>query len=92
MTIIGRRDSLATSLAVSLAASSFPLCQLHNLGLADQWGPLPGQTDGYQMRSCRQESLPAPEQVLDCACGLYLNDPTAWQNERTLEGSNGVLR
>ena len=19
-----------------------------------------------------------PEQALDCACGLYLNDPTAW--------------
>ncbi len=21
------------------------------------------------------------EQALDCACGVYLNDPTAWQNE-----------
>ena len=21
------------------------------------------------------------EEALDCACGLYLNDPTAWQNE-----------
>jgi hypothetical protein len=20
----------------------------------------------------------SPEQALDCACGLYLNDPTAW--------------
>lgn len=21
----------------------------------------------------------SPEDALDCACGLYLNDPTAWQ-------------
>ena len=23
-------------------------------------------------------SVCAPEDALDCACGLYLNDPTAW--------------
>ena len=22
-----------------------------------------------------------PEQALDCACGLYLNDPTAWRTD-----------
>ncbi|GAA1417323.1 hypothetical protein ACFQZ4_42340 [Catellatospora coxensis] len=35
--------------------------------------------DAYQ-DSIPGSGLPAgsPEEALDCACGLYLNDPTAW--------------
>ena len=25
----------------------------------------------------------SPEEALDCACGLYLNDPTAWTQHQT---------
>jgi hypothetical protein len=38
--------------------------------------------DGYE-----DSTLPSgytagtAEEALDCACGLYLNDPTAWQPE-----------
>ena len=39
---------------------------------------------------CEDSYLPtgmpagSPEEALDCACGLYLNDPTAWlPNTRT---------
>jgi hypothetical protein len=36
-------------------------------------------TDGYQ-DSALPSGLPVgtPEEALDCACGLYLADPTAW--------------
>ena len=35
--------------------------------------------DSYNTPSC-PVALPAgsPEEALDCACGLYLNNPTAW--------------
>ncbi len=29
----------------------------------------------------------APEETLDCACGLYLNDPGAWQQPTPPTGS-----
>ncbi|HEX2184113.1 MAG TPA: hypothetical protein VHN78_01235 [Chloroflexota bacterium] len=37
-------------------------------------------TDRYQ-DSVLPSGLPVgtPEEALDCACGLYLADPTAWQ-------------
>jgi hypothetical protein len=36
--------------------------------------------DGYE-DSVLPSGLPigTPQQALDCACGLYLGDPTAWQ-------------
>ena len=36
--------------------------------------------DGYQ-DSVLPSGLPIgnPEEALDCACGLYLDDPSAWQ-------------
>lgn len=36
--------------------------------------------DGYE-DSVLPSGLPTgqPEQALDCACGLYLDDPDAWQ-------------
>jgi hypothetical protein len=60
---------------------TIPLCRLRYNGSASIWGfaiYLAGKY-GYQ-----DPILPSglhagsPEEALDCACGLYLNDPTAW--------------
>jgi hypothetical protein len=61
-----------------------PLCRLRYGGYANQWGfaIYLASKDGYQ-----DSILPAgypvgtAEEALDCACGLYLADPTAWQTE-----------
>lgn len=29
----------------------------------------------------------SPEEALDCPCGLYLNDPSAWQQPTPPSGS-----
>jgi hypothetical protein len=58
-----------------------PLCRLRYAGYASLWGfaIYRASHDDYQ-----DSILPSgqfagtPEQALDCACGLYLADPTAW--------------
>lgn len=58
-----------------------PLMRLRYGGSAARWGfaVYLASKDGYQ-----DSALPtgdfagAPEDALDCACGLYLGDPTAW--------------
>jgi hypothetical protein len=58
------------------------LCRLRYAGSASLWGftIYLASTDGYQ-DSVLASGLPVgtPEEALDCACGLYLADPTAWQ-------------
>jgi hypothetical protein len=59
-----------------------PLCRLRYGGSASRWGfaIYRASHDDYQ-----DSILPSgytagsPEEALDCACGLYLNDPTAWE-------------
>jgi len=59
---------------------SLPLCRLRYGGYANQWGfaIYLASKDGYE-----DSVLPSgyhigtAEEALDCACGLYLNDPTA---------------
>jgi hypothetical protein len=61
-----------------------PLCRLRYGGSARTWGFAIywASHDDYQ-----DSILPtghtagSPEEALDCACGLYLNDPTAWKTE-----------
>ena len=61
-----------------------PLCRLRYGGYANRWGfaIYLASKDGYQ-----DSNLPSgypvgtAEEALDCACGLYLNDPTAWRTE-----------
>ena len=61
-----------------------PLCRLRYGGYANQWGFAIwlASKDGYE-----DSVLPngytagTAEQALDCACGLYLNDPAAWLPE-----------
>jgi hypothetical protein len=57
------------------------LCRLRYGGSASRWGfaIYLASSDGYE-----DSVLPSgmtsgtPEEALDCACGLYLNDVTAW--------------
>lgn len=63
-----------------------PLCRLRYGGSASIWGfaIYRASHDDYQ-----DSFLPtgatagSPEDALDCACGLYLNDPTAWTQPPT---------
>jgi hypothetical protein len=59
-----------------------PLCRLRYAGSASLWGfaIYLASKDGYQ-DSVLPSGLPvgAPEEALDCACGLYLDDPSTWQ-------------
>ena len=65
---------------------TLPLCRLRYAGSASRWGfavYLAGN-DGHE-----DAILPSglyagsPEEALDCACGLYVNDPTAWRQPTT---------
>jgi len=62
-----------------------PLCRLRYSGSASLWGfaIYLASRDGYD-DSPLPSGLPigTPQEALDCACGLYLNDPTAWQQRR----------
>lgn len=57
------------------------LCRLRYMGSSDNWGfaCYLASRDRYE-----ESFLPTgrftgtPEEALDCACGLYLNDPSAW--------------
>jgi len=60
---------------------NMPLCRLRYVGYASTWvfAIYRASHDDYQ-----DNYLPSgqpsgtPEEALDCACGLYLADPTAW--------------
>jgi hypothetical protein len=59
-----------------------PLCRLRYGGLAGHWGfaIYRASHDDYQDNDLPSgDTAGSPEEALDCACGLYLNDPTAWQ-------------
>lgn len=63
-----------------------PLCRLRYGSSAHRWGfaLYRASHDDYE-----DSILPGgqfagtPEEALDCACGLYLNDPSAWQSSPT---------
>lgn len=57
------------------------LCRLRYGGSASLWGfaVYLASKDGYQDSVLPNGmTVGAPEDALDCACGLYLNDITAW--------------
>jgi hypothetical protein len=62
--------------------TTLPLCRLRYGGYANQWGFAIwlASKNGYE-DSFLPNGFPVgtAEDALDCACGLYLNDPTAWQ-------------
>ena len=58
-----------------------PLCRLRYGGSASRWGfaIYRASHDDYQPNYLPNGlTAGTPEEALDCACGLYLNDPTAW--------------
>jgi hypothetical protein len=60
-----------------------PLCRLRYGGSASRWGfaIYRASHDDYQDNILPSGQFTgSPEEALDCACGLYLNDPTAWQS------------
>ena len=66
--------------------TTLPLFRLRYGGSANSWGFAIhlASRDSYE-----DAALPSgypvgtPEEALDCACGLYLNDPTAWTKPPT---------
>jgi hypothetical protein len=60
---------------------TLPLCRLRYAGSATTWGfaIYRASHDDYQ-DSILPSGYPAdtPREALDCACGLYLGDTTAW--------------
>jgi hypothetical protein len=67
--------------AVLPAGEDLPLCRLRFGGVLHTWGfaIYLASKDGYE-DSLLPNGTPfgSPEEALDCACGLYLNDPTVW--------------
>ncbi len=63
--------------------TTLPLMRLRYAGSAATWGfaIYRASHDGYD-KSVLPSGYPAgtPQEALDCACGLYLGDPTAWLN------------
>jgi len=61
--------------------TALPLCRLRYAGSASTWGfaIYRASHDDYQ-DSILPSGYPAgtPQEALDCACGLYLGDHTAW--------------
>jgi hypothetical protein len=61
--------------------TTIKLCRLRYSGSASTWGfaLYRASHDDYE-DSLLPSGMPAgsPEEALDCACGLYLGDPTAW--------------
>jgi hypothetical protein len=64
--------------------TTLPLCRLRYSGYANRWGfaIYLASKGGYE-DSVLPSGYPAgtAEEALDCACGLYLNDPTAWRTD-----------
>jgi hypothetical protein len=57
------------------------LCRLRYTRSPDNWGfaCYLASKDGYEESILPTGSFTGtPEEALDCACGLYLNDPTSW--------------
>jgi hypothetical protein len=64
------------------------LCRLRYTGSHDRWGfaCYLASNDRYQESILPTGSFTGtPEEALDCACGLYLNDPTAWTDHPSRE-------
>ena len=78
------RGNYAYVAGVTADGASLPLCRLRYLDTASWWGfsIYLASKDGYEP-SLLPRGMPtgSPQEALDCACGLYLGDPTAWLGE-----------
>jgi hypothetical protein len=85
------RGSFAYLQGTTAEDDSLPLCRLRYLGSPDNWGfaVYLASKDGYEDSILPHGSFTGtPEQALDCACGLYLNDITAWTEARQSSREN----
>jgi hypothetical protein len=63
------------------SGETLPLMRLRYGGYAASWGfaIYLASKDGYEPSLLPNGQMAGlPEDALDCACGLYLGDPTAW--------------
>lgn len=75
------RASFAYVDGVTADGETLPLCRLRYARSASTWGfaIYLASNDRYTDSALPTGSFAGtPEEALDCACGLYLNDPTAW--------------
>jgi len=75
------RGSFAYLAGATAADGSQPLCRLRYLGSPDNWAfaVYLASKDGYEDSILPRGTFTGPpEEALDCACGLYLNDIGAW--------------
>ena len=67
-------------------ATTLKLCRLRYVGSASQWqfAIYRASHDDYQDNYLPSgDTTGSPEEALDCACDLYLSDPTIWQQPDT---------
>ena len=79
------RGSFAYVEGTTSEDEAMPLCRLRYLGSPDNWGfaAYLASKDGYEDSTLPRGSFTGtPEEALDCVCGLYLGDITAWIEER----------
>jgi hypothetical protein len=79
------RGSFAYLDGTTAEDDSLPLCRLRYLGSPHEWGfaIYLASRDRYEDSILPRGTFTgAPEEALDCACGLYLNDITAWAEAR----------
>ena len=72
-------------ITATTADGELPLCRLRYLKSPDQWGfaAYLASRDGYEDSILPHGSFTGtPEAALDCVCGLYLADITAWTDAR----------
>lgn len=75
------RGSFAYVAGVTTDGETLPLFRLRYGGSANRWGfaIYLASKDGYEDSVLPTGSFAgAPEEALDCVCGLYLGDITAW--------------
>jgi len=78
------RGSFAYVDGITPDGETLRLCRLRYLRSVAAWGfaLYLASKDGYEESVLPTGSLVGtPEDALDCACGLYFNDPTAWLPE-----------
>ena len=83
---VGFRAQFAYIDGVLADGEVLPLCRLRYAGSASRWGfaIYRASHDDYQDNYLPTgDTTGSPEEALDCACGLYLNDPSAWRTDTT---------
>lgn len=79
------RGSFAYIEGTTSEDDALALCRLRWLGSAQRWGfaVYLASKDAYEDSVLPSGSFTGtPEEAFDCACGLYLNDVSAWTEAR----------